>query len=107
MRATYAQSVQRIAEGDQIPASVRAFIEATGVYESPLALPSGETLDRYALRSRLRDALFAEPASEVSASEFHAAVALAATDSAAGRELRRLLAEAPVSWRVISQHTSA
>lgn len=107
VRETYAQSVPRIVEGDQIPASVWAFIEATGVYESPVALPSGETVDRYALRSRILHALLAEPESEVSVDEFRAAVALAATDSAAGRCLRRLLAEDPVSWRSISQHTSA
>ena len=107
VRATYDQGAQRVAGGEQIPAPVRSFIAATGVYEPLLAPPSGETIDRYALRSRILNALLAEPESDFSASEFHAAVALAATDSAAGRELRRLLAEDSVSWRVISQHTSA
>ena len=107
VRATYDQGTQGVAGGEQIPAPVRSFIEATGVYESPLALPSGETIDRYALRSRILNALLAEPESDCSAAEFQAAISVATTDSEAGRELRRLLAEDPVSWRVISQHTSA
>ncbi len=104
VRAAYAQSAPRIAGGAEIPAPVWAFIEATGVYESPVALPSGETIDRYALRSRILNALLAEPESDFSAAESHAAVALAATDSEAGRELRRLLAHEGVTLREIHEH---
>lgn len=101
VRTTYVQGAQGVAGGEQIPIPVRSFIAATGVYEPPLALPSGETIDRYALRSRLRDALLAEPSSQVSASEFHAAFTLAATDSEAGRTMRRLLVQEETTLREV------
>ena len=104
VREAYVQGTQGMAGGEQIPAPVQSFIAATGVYESPLALPGGETIDRYALRSRILHALLAEPESDFSAAESHAAVALAATDSEAGRELRRLLAHEGVTLREIHEH---
>ncbi|MYB76970.1 MAG: hypothetical protein F4X83_07730 [Chloroflexi bacterium] len=107
VRTTYVQGTQGVAGGEQIPAPVQSFVAATGVYESPLALPGGETIDRYALRSRILHALLAEPESDPSDAEFQAAVALASSDSNSGRALRRLLMHNDVSWRIIFQHISA
>lgn len=107
VRAAHAEDTRRLAGGDEVPAAVWAFMAATGVYESPVTLDSGETLDRYALRSRLREALVAEAGGDFSAAAFEAAVALATADSDSGRELRRLLAQDAVSWQVIFRHISA
>lgn len=107
VRAAYAQGAQDAAGAQRVPPPVRDFIAATGVYASPVVLPSGETIDRYGLRLRIRDVLLAESNREFTEVEFQAAVALATSDSEAGRSLRRLLALDAVSWRVIAQHTSA
>ena len=107
VRAAHAQDTRQLAGGDEVPAAVWAFMAATGVYESPVMLDSGETLDRYALRSRLREALAADAGGDFSAAAFEAAVALATADSDSGRELRRLLAQDAVSWQAIFQHVSA
>ncbi len=86
------------------PAAVRAFAAATGVYAAPTSLPGGETIDRYGLRLQLLDILAREPQSAFSAAEFQAATAQAATDSGAGRALRRLLAQDGVAVEAIRTH---
>ncbi len=107
VRTAHADGSGEAEHAHSVPAPVRDFIAATGVYGSPAMLSSGETIDRYGLRLRVRDALLAESEGSVSAAEFEAAVALAASDSDSGRDLRRLLVQDSVSWRFISQHISA
>ena len=101
VRAAHAEDTRRLAGGDEVPAAVWAFMAATGVYESPVTLDSGETLDRYALRSRLRKALVAEAGGDFSAAVFQAALDVAARDSEAGQTMRRLLAQERVPLREI------
>ena len=97
VRTAYAQGSGSAAGATSVPEFVQDFIAATGVYTAPVVLPSGERIDCYALRLRIRDALLAEPEGDFSAAEFQAAVALAASDSVSGRALRRLLAQDTVS----------
>ncbi len=104
VRTAYAEGGGSPAEAYAVPETVQAFIAATGVYASPMVLPNGETIDRYGVRMRIRDALLAEPESDFSAAEFRTAVALATTDSDSGSTLRRLLAEDCKSLRAIRKH---
>ncbi len=107
VRSAHAEGSGKGIDAQSVPAPVRDFIAATGVYGSPIVLPSGETIDRYGLRLRIRDALLAEPESDISPTEFEAAVALATSESDSGRALRRLLVQDAIPWRIISQRTSA
>ncbi len=117
VRAAYAQDAARETTDGQgataaaaswgAPDVVWAFARETGVYAPPLALPGGETVDRYGMRLRLLEALAAEPASDFAAAEFAAAVRLATADSAAGRALRRLLAGNAVTLAAIRARVQA
>ena len=104
VRTAYAQDSGNAADASSVPEPVQSFIAATGVYASPVVLPNGETIDRYGVRLRIRDALLAEPESEFSAAEFRAAVALATSESEAGRALRGLLAQDTAKLREIREH---
>ena len=107
VRTAYAQSGGSPADAFAVPEAVQAFIAATGVYASPKVLPNGETVDRYGVRMRIRDALLAEPESNFSAADFRTAVALATTDSDPGSTLRRLLAADCISLWAIRKHITA
>ena len=84
-----------------MPGPVQAFIETTGVYAAPVTLPSGETIDRYEVRLKILEALFAEPESDFSPGEFRAAVSLASNEPDSGQALRHLLAQDCVSLNAI------
>lgn len=85
----------------EVPRPVQAFMAATGVYAAAKPLASGEAVDRYAQRMRIRDALLSDRESDFSAAEFQAAEELAASDSDAGRTLREQLASGAVTLRMI------
>lgn len=93
VRAAHAEGSGEAVDTLAVPAPVHAFIAATGVYGSPVKLPSGEVIDPYELRLRILSALFDEPAGSFASDEFLAVVRLATADTAAGRVLRQRLAE--------------
>ncbi len=104
VRTAYAQGSGNAADASSVPEPVQSFIAATGVYVSPVVLPNGETIDRYGVRLRIRDALLAEPESDFTAHEFQVVVDLATSGTETGIGLRRLLAEDVVSLRAIAKH---
>lgn len=91
VRAAYTEGQESPAGAATVPEAVQAFIASTGVYGAPMALQTGETVDRYGVRKRILAALAAEPEGDFTAHDFQAAVALAATDTKSGLGLRRLL----------------
>ena len=103
VRTANARGAGRAVSAQSVPGPVQAFIETTGVYAAPVALPSGETIDRYEVRLKILEALFAEPESDFSPGEFRAAVSLATKETDTGRALRHLLAQDSVSLRAIRQ----
>ncbi len=104
IRAANAQGAGRAVGEQSVPGPVQSFLETTGVYAAPVDLPSGETTDRYQLRLKILEALFAEPESEFSPGEFRAAVSLATNESDSGRAMRHLLAQDSISLRMIRQN---
>jgi len=77
-----------------VPPEIERFIAETGLYTSPVQLPDGEAVDRYALRLQVLHALFARPSEPCSNAEFHAVLQAACESSPRGMRLRQLLASA-------------
>ena len=101
VRAANAQGAGRAMAEQSVPGPVQAFIETTGVYASPVTLSTRDTVDRYQVRLKILEALFAEPESDFSPGEFRAAISLASNESDSGQALRRLLAQDCVSLNAI------
>lgn len=79
-----------------VPNLVRDFIRHTGAYAEPVRLPSGEIVDRIAVRGHLREALATNRPWLPPQRDLTALVQLATADSPEGRELRRrLIGEEP------------
>ena len=76
-----------------LPPESLAFALETGCYSPPASLPSGESLDRYALRVSLLNRILALPTSDQASIDFRALFALAVSTSERGHALRRWLAE--------------
>jgi nicotinamide-nucleotide adenylyltransferase len=74
-----------------IPLAVRAFIRATGAFQPPRRLPSGEGVDVYAVRAALLDAL--ERLGDDQGWDMRRLWRAALRDTPAGAALRRALAE--------------
>lgn len=55
--STQARAALPAGDGAPVPPLVRAFARATGAFQPPRVLPSGEQVDAYALRAALLDAL--------------------------------------------------
>lgn len=78
-----------------VPAEVADFIVATGAYQLPGRLANGEGIDRYALRAALISLLDRERPWSEQQVDFPRLLALAWSDTPAGRQLRALLRHPP------------
>ena len=76
-----------------LPPEALAFALETGCYSPPATLPSGETIDRYAIRVALLDRILALPLSDQTSIHLRSLFALAVSDSERGRALRRWLSQ--------------
>lgn len=87
--STDALSISQLVE--LLPPESLAFALETGCYSPPASLPSGESLDRYALRVSLLNRILALPTSDQASIHFRELFALAVSASERGRALRRWL----------------
>ena len=76
-----------------LPPEALAFALETGCYAPPTTLPSGETLDRYAIRAALLERILVLPSINQSYINFQRLFALATSDSERGRALRHWLSQ--------------
>ncbi len=76
-----------------LPPESLAFALETGCYAPPTTLPSGELLDRYAIRAALLERILALPSIDQAYINFHKLFALATSDSERGRALRHWLSQ--------------
>jgi nicotinamide-nucleotide adenylyltransferase len=76
-----------------LPPEALAFALETGCYSPPTTLPSGEILDRYAIRAALLERILVLPSINQSYINFQKLFALATSDSERGRALRRWLSQ--------------
>ena len=76
-----------------LPPESLAFALETGCYSPPTTLPSGEPVDRYAIRAALLERILVLPAIDQAYINFHKLFALATSDSERGRALRRWLSQ--------------
>ncbi|MBI4507281.1 MAG: hypothetical protein HY691_17250 [Chloroflexi bacterium] len=87
--ATQARAALPAGLAAPVPAPVHAFVRATGAFQPPRALPSGEQVDAYALRAVLLDVLWR--LSDAGRSDFGRLCRVATSDTPAGRRLRAAL----------------
>jgi nicotinamide-nucleotide adenylyltransferase len=83
------------ASSPEIPPLVQRFIAATGAYSLPVTLPSGEQMDRYALRLALLDVLAHCPEWAVQSADFGRLLQLATSPDQTGAAFRAFLAQSP------------
>lgn len=76
-----------------LPPASLAFALETGCYSPPMTLPSGESLDRYALRVALLNRMLALAPSDQASIPFRRLFELATSDTARGSALRRWLSQ--------------
>jgi nicotinic acid mononucleotide adenylyltransferase len=94
-----------------LPPESLAFALETGCYAPPTTLPSGKTLDRYAIRAALLERILVLPSIDQSHIDFHKLFALATSDNERGRALRRWLSQSetappPFAFPAAEHHLS-
>ncbi|HUE76142.1 MAG TPA: hypothetical protein VMP10_04870, partial [Chloroflexota bacterium] len=93
--STGPQTAVAAAKLPDVPPIVQRFIATTGAYASPVALPSGEEADRYALRLALLDVLARCPNWAVRSADIGHLHRLAMSADQAGASFRAFLAKPP------------